>query len=338
MDNLTHTLTGIAISQTGLNRKTRFATIALILAANGPDIDIVTRFRGTATYLKDHRGLTHSILGIFVLGAVAAGLVYLLGRRARPKPSAPPLNARWLFVGCWIGAGSHLLLDLTNSYGVRPFMPFSGRWCAWDIMPIIDPILLLLLASGLLLPVLFRLVSEEVGGRKPGYRRGATFALAAMVALWGLRGLAHARVMGWLTAHNYGDEALLSAGAFPTALNPFAWTGVVETASAFHILAVDALRGDVDAEHYETYYKPQSSPALKAALESRTGAIFARFARFLWAEVDPTDDGFEVILQDLRFTSPEERVRSFVVVVKLDKNLRVLSQDFHFVGPPRRPR
>ena len=36
MDNLTHTLTAVAISQTGLNRKTRFATLTLILAANAP--------------------------------------------------------------------------------------------------------------------------------------------------------------------------------------------------------------------------------------------------------------------------------------------------------------
>ena len=46
MDNLTHTLTAIAISQTGLNRKTRFATLTLILASNAPDIDILAGLQG----------------------------------------------------------------------------------------------------------------------------------------------------------------------------------------------------------------------------------------------------------------------------------------------------
>src|ERR1051326_6077217 len=110
MDNLTHTLAGIAISQTGLNRKTRFATLALVLASNAPDADIVTRFRGTAAYFEYHRGITHSFLGATVLAAILAALIYLAGRRARPRASAPPVDVRWLFWCCWIGVGGHLLL------------------------------------------------------------------------------------------------------------------------------------------------------------------------------------------------------------------------------------
>jgi hypothetical protein len=56
VDNLTHTLTAVAISQTGLNRKTRFATLTLILAANAPDIDVLSGLRGSVTYLEYHRG------------------------------------------------------------------------------------------------------------------------------------------------------------------------------------------------------------------------------------------------------------------------------------------
>ena len=64
MDNLTHTLTAVALSHAGLRRKTRFATLTLIAAANLPDVDIISRFWGSATYLKYHRGFTHSILGV----------------------------------------------------------------------------------------------------------------------------------------------------------------------------------------------------------------------------------------------------------------------------------
>ena len=67
MDNLTHTLTAIAISQTGLNRKTRFATLTLILAANAPDIDMLSGLKGSVAYLKYHRGISHSLVGITVL-------------------------------------------------------------------------------------------------------------------------------------------------------------------------------------------------------------------------------------------------------------------------------
>src|SRR5271157_2377081 len=70
VDNVTHTLTAVAISQTGLNRKTRFATLTLILAANAPDIDILSSLKDSIPYLKYHRGISHSFIGITVLAII----------------------------------------------------------------------------------------------------------------------------------------------------------------------------------------------------------------------------------------------------------------------------
>src|SRR5271157_2725302 len=167
MDNITHTLTGLALSQAGLNRKTRFATLALMVGANLPDLDLLWSSGGDgANYLKYHRGITHSLLGVTVLGAALAGFLCYLGQRfprAKPKANGPPLDALWLFGVCWIATGSHLLMDFTNAYGVRLFLPFSDRWYALDIMPIVDLLLLLVLILGLGIPALFRVISEEVG-------------------------------------------------------------------------------------------------------------------------------------------------------------------------------
>ena len=125
MDNLTHTLTAIAISQTGLNRKTRFATATLILAGNAPDIDIVVGLKSSIEYLKYHRGITHSFVGIIALALIIWGLMWWLGKKFKPKHGLP-LNSGWLLLAAFLGTGSHLLLDFTNAYGVRPFLPFSG--------------------------------------------------------------------------------------------------------------------------------------------------------------------------------------------------------------------
>ncbi|HEX5484281.1 MAG TPA: metal-dependent hydrolase, partial [Terriglobia bacterium] len=64
MDNLTHTLVGIALGQAGLKRKSRYAMLALIIGSNLPDADIVTALHGGVDYLKNHRGITHSLLGL----------------------------------------------------------------------------------------------------------------------------------------------------------------------------------------------------------------------------------------------------------------------------------
>jgi inner membrane protein len=333
MDNLTHTLTGIALGQAGLNRKTRFATLALIVGANLPDVDIISRVDGSLAYLEYHRGVTHSLVGVTALALVLAAAIYYPGRRARPKPSAPPLRGAWLLLICFVATSSHLLLDFTNAYGVRPWLPFSGRRYAWDIMPIIDPLLLFVLVAALGLPVIFRLVSEEVGARRPGYRAGAWCALGALVLLWGLRDVSHRRVVNLLGSHNYGGESPLALGAFATA-NPFVWKGVVETDSAYHVLEANALDSDVDAGHTTVFRKPDPSPALRAALDTHLGRVYLDFARFPWAEVLADEDGYEVRIRDLRFGSLSSPQPSFLATIELDRNLRARSQAFAFRGTP----
>lgn len=293
------------------------------------------RFDSSATYLKYHRGITHSLLGVTVLGILLAAAVYYLGRRARAKKTGPPVDARWLLVCSLLATTSHLLLDFTNAYGVRPFLPFSGRWYAWDIMFIIDPLLLVLLALGLATPALFRLVSEEVGARKPTYQRGAIFALCCLVLLWGIRDFAHRRALSLLDSHTYLRENPRRIGAFPTPINPFQWTGVVETDSVFHVLTANALEDDVDATRTRVFRKSEATPPLEAALKTRAAAIFLDFARFPWDSVEETEDGYDVTLRDLRFISSAISRRAFVVDVRLDKQLRVRSESFSFSGQPR---
>jgi len=336
MDNLTHTLTGLALSQAGLNRKTRFATPVLLVASNLPDVDSVAGFGGGVSYLRYHRGITHSLAGITVLAAVLAGIVYYAGRKAPPprKPSslARQVEMRWVFVACWIGTASHLLLDFTNSYGVRLFLPFNSRWYAWDIMFIFDPLLLALLVAGLGIPLIFRLIAEEIGARKSGFRAGAVFSLCAMVALWGARDLAHRKVLGMIDSHTYGQENPNRLGVFPSAANPFAWVGVVETDSSFFVLVANALDNDVEAEGARVFHKTEPSPALDRAIKTHTAVVFTDFARFLWPEVIEDEQGFDIHLNDLRSYSPASGRALFMAEIQLDKSLQVRSESFSFRG------
>jgi inner membrane protein len=336
MDNVTHTLTGLALANAGLNRKTRFATLALVVGSNLPDIDVLWSMRSGADYLKYHRGITHSILGAAVLAALLAAVIYYFGRRARPrKKPGPPLNARWLGILCLIALEGHVLMDFSNSYGVRLFEPFNSHWYAWDIMFVFDPLLLTMLFAGIAVPALFRLISEEVGASKPGFRRGAVFSLSFLVLLWGVRDLAHRRVVQQLDSHVYGQQNPIQVGAFPTPANPFEWVGVVETDTAYRVIPASALDSDVDIAHARVFFKPEFSPALEAAENTRTGGIFLDFARFPWANVSETENGYEVTIRDLRFYSPTERRPGFIAEVVMNKQLKTVSQKFSFRGAAR---
>jgi inner membrane protein len=225
------------------------------------------------------------------------------------------------------------LLDFTNAYGVRPFLPFSGRWYAWDIMYVVDPLLLAILSVGLSVPWLLRLVSEEVGGRQPTLARGAVFTLCAMVVLWGLRDFSHRRALSILDSRTYSDQNPVRLGAFPSPGNPLSWTGVAETETAFHVVRVNAMDSDNPPDILQIFRKPEASPALDAALKTFTGRTFIDFARFPWAHVEEAQDDFRVNVCDLRFYNNSTRTRSFIAAIELDRDLHTRSQSFNFVAP-----
>src|SRR5438270_6661144 len=201
MDPLTHVLFGACLSRAGFNRKTALATPVLALAAEIPDIDLVAWVRGPVSAFAAHRGISHSFIGVPFDATAAVAIIYGFHRlrlwwRQRPGKAPPPAAShriapplRWglLFLLACLGALSHLLLDFTNQYGLRPFIPFSYRWYHWDIVSIIEPAISLFLVLGLVLPSLFRLIREEIGARRGQTGKGgAMAALTMVVLLWGL--------------------------------------------------------------------------------------------------------------------------------------------------------
>lgn len=148
MDNLTHSLVGLAAAKAGLGRQTPYATFLCVAAANLPDIDIVAVARGPAFYLEHHRGITHSLVGTLAL-AIAFPLLFFAGERllARLRGRAGRARLKGLLVCSLLLSASHPLLDWTNSYGVRPYLPWDGRWVYGDLLFIVDPWVWLLLGG-----------------------------------------------------------------------------------------------------------------------------------------------------------------------------------------------
>ncbi|HEX8175134.1 MAG TPA: metal-dependent hydrolase [Pyrinomonadaceae bacterium] len=148
MENLTHSLVGLAAAKAGLERLSPGATALCILAANAPDADVVTTFWGRWVYLHHHRGITHSIVGALGL-ALLLPLLFYGGEKLlaliRGKPSR--FRLRGLLIASLLATATHPLLDWTNNYGVRPFLPWDGQWYYGDLVFIVDPWLWLVLGG-----------------------------------------------------------------------------------------------------------------------------------------------------------------------------------------------
>src|SRR3954447_20854460 len=170
MDNLTHSLIGLMGAKAGLERWTNGATAACILAANLPDIDILGAAWGPWFSLEHHRGITHSILGVAVLPVLLTGALYLghrLFSRYRERDSGVKFVP--LLAVCLIMSATHPILDWTNNYGIRPFLPWIGTWYYGDLVFVIDPWIWALLGG--------------IGFLLTGHTRRATAAWGALALL-----------------------------------------------------------------------------------------------------------------------------------------------------------
>ena len=341
MDPVTHMLTGACVSRAGLNRKTGLATLTMILAMEAPDLDSFWYFAGSVRGLQHHRGITHSLLGApFVAALVTAG-VYVIYRWMKRGGREPKLPPKWkvLYLCALGGALLHLLQDFTNNYGVRPFAPFSEKWYSWDIVFIIDPIMLAALFLGLVAPALFALVTEEIGSRKQQFRGrgGAIFALTVVALVIVVRDFEHRRAVSALKARTYRDEDPLRASAFPQPINPFSWNGVVETRDFFLLLPVDSDSGEVDPENLaELRVKPEETAVTLAAKKSYLGQIYLDWAGYPLVTTERLEDSrYQVRFEDLRFESMQGIIRSRTPPLAgyaiVDSNLKV---DKMSVGRP----
>ncbi len=334
MEPITHFLTGACLGRAGLNRKTALATATLTLAAEAPDIDVLGNFRGPVFGFAHHRGFTHSLLGVPLVAALVVALIYaiwvLTGRKIK-DPNRPP---RWavLFLYACVAGFSHILLDFTNAYGVRPFWPFSEKWYSWDIVSIVEPTILGFLVLALLLPGFFSLISEEIGERRKGPhgRLAAALALLGTMLVWGVRDFEHRRALGVLRARLYEGADPIRVSAYPMFINPFLWHGMVETRNFFASMLVDSSTADVDPEgHMRIYYKPEETPVTLAAKRSYLGRVYLDWAEYPLTETEQLNQGYLVRFRDLRYEDPERVRRSPLSAgVELDQNLRVVAEIF----------
>jgi len=289
MEPMTHLMTGACLARAGCNRKAAYATLAMTVAAELPDVDTLWSVDGPVAGFQHHRGITHTLLGVPFEAVAVVGAVWLVHRWRVGRGGSTAAPVRWgLLYGFALAALlSHILLDWTNNYGVRPFFPFNPRWYAGSVVFIFEPAIFVALLAALVAPALFGLVNSEVGARKPAFRgRGwAIFALAVMVCLWGWRVVEHDAAIQLATNAVYGpvDPAaatvapvpVLRVTASPYPGNPYRWHTVAETPGFYQIASADTLHSVVTTDAaQDIFYKPPATPATLEAKRSWLGEAY----------------------------------------------------------------
>jgi inner membrane protein len=288
VDNVCHTLIGAAIGEAGLNRRTRFASVALMISANLPDLDVLV-FASDTSPVSFRRGWTHGIAAQVALPLLFTALLWVLDRRrSRRTDVGPPLHVGWMLLISYVGVYSHVFLDYLNNYGVRLLAPFEWRWFYGDSVFIIDPWLWLVVGLGVWL------------ARRRHSRAAPRYALV-IASIYIAAMLISARVSRaivmerWTETHGSAPRALMVGPRF---LLPVPREVIIDAGDHYRRGSFSWSRVELNPEHIP---KNDDRPEVAVAREDPRIRSFLVWSRFPYWIVEPVEEGSRVTVVDARF-------------------------------------
>ena len=111
-----------------------------LIGSQAPDFDTVLKLRNNAVYIRNHRGLTHSIPAIIFWGLLIASVIYLF---------VPEVSFLHLWLWTFFAVIFHVFVDIFNAYGTQGLRPFTNSWVALGYINTFDPYIFFLHVAGI---------------------------------------------------------------------------------------------------------------------------------------------------------------------------------------------
>jgi inner membrane protein len=307
MDTITHGIAGSALTRALTGRAGARAALVLgAAAAMFPDCDFLFT-HDRMSYLRNHRGWTHSFIAMPVFALGLALIARLVFKKAR-------LSALWIF--CGVAITSHIVLDWITSFGTMFFTPLSRARYALDWVFILDPFLTGIAALTVLAALVWRSRGRQLAAC-------GTVLLCAYILFCAVL---HQRALAaWKRIDSPDPGARVAV--LPQFLSPFRWLGLSDHPGEVHASFFDIgpfARGVADpkpperfAEFFSSlsdfypppgravilrFARPAETPVLAAARALPDVQTYLAFARFPLASVEPLPEGgTSITWEDLRF-------------------------------------
>lgn len=225
MDPVTHATVGRLLVA---GRRGRGVGMAALLGGLSPDLDAVFMPFGWDLYLRVHQIGTHTLVGSAACAVLVATVVHLCAK-----------GSRWtdLAVAAWLGALSHVALDLLSGATVRPLWPASGAVAHYGLIAMAEPLVVAML--GLAAIAFWRWPARRINVA------ATTLTLLAILLAGKAVGRSEAlRLYADATAHDAVREMSMEA-AWGTRSR---WVAIDRTADRVRRWRIDTTRGTVARE------------------------------------------------------------------------------------------
>lgn len=305
MDTGTHIVMGVALGGLATldpvvqSNPTLFAAVltGTIVGSHAPDFDTVFKLKNNATYIRHHRGASHSIPAIILWGLLVSGIIYMF---------VPQVNFLHLWLWTFLAVIIHVFVDIFNAYGTQAYRPFTHRWVAYGFINTFDPYIFILHIAG---------IGAWILGANPVYTWVIMYSV--LVLYYTKRYMDKREIVKKIKEYLPNIEHIATS---PTIKHNY-WRVAITTDTTYYVAVVE--NGHIEiVDEFKKIPMPHSS-LMELAKKDKNAAAFLAFSPVYRWEINDFDDFTEIRFIDLRYRSDSRY--PFVAVVQIDDNMRIMS-------------
>ncbi|KAB2332021.1 metal-dependent hydrolase [Bacillus mesophilum] len=271
--------------------------IGTIVGSQIPDIDTVLKLRNNAVYIRNHRGITHSIPAVLLWPLVIVAVVY---------PFFPEANLLHLWLWTFLAVFLHVFVDIFNSYGTQALRPFSPKWVALGTINTFDPFIFGIHVVGLFIWAF---------GANPGYTFLVIYGILILYYIY--RFIAQRQVLKAVKVLIPDAHDIIIA---PT-MKMHSWRIAAMNKHQFFVGRSENKQILIQ-DQFNRVPVPETKVIVEAKKDENLSAFLSFSPVYRW-EVDEYDDYYEVRFIDLRYRSND--YYPFVAVVQLDQDYNIIT-------------
>jgi inner membrane protein len=271
--------------------------VGTLAGSQAPDLDTILKLKNNAKYIRNHRGITHSIPALFVWPLLITGMIHYF---------YPNVNVFHLWLWIFIAVTFHVFVDMFNAYGTQALRPFTKKWIAFGVINTFDPIIFALHLAGIGMMFL---------GAHPSYTFLSIYVV--LIGYYFVRFRQQANIKKAVYKQIPDVENIITVPTFR--FNE--WHLAITAKHYFYVGR--AKNGTIHIlDTFEKCPLP-NHPIIEAAKKDENVSAFLSFSPVYRWEINEYDDHYEVRFTDLRYRS--KGYYPFVAVVQLDLDFNIVS-------------